>query len=121
MYCARVYILHAFVFSVSLFDVMLQDHGKELMSCRGGQLLINHTFSAWQARSPHPPEAAYQYLVSILSPGTDNLLFFNQRKSEKHSTNLKECAGDARVDLGTSCIRSEHASTELPRPIFFRM
>ena len=47
------------------------------------------------------PNADYQYLVPILSPVTDNLLFLNQRKSysDKHST--KECAGNARVDLVT--------------------
>ena len=36
-------------------------------------------------------EAVYQYLMPILLPVTDNLLFLNQKKSEKNS--MKECAG----------------------------
>ena len=60
MYCARMRLL---------FRKFCLIHGKELKSCRDGQLL-NHTV----------PEAVYKYSVPILSPVTDNLLFLNQWK-----------------------------------------
>ena len=47
-----------------LFGLMLYVHGKQLMSCRDGQLSYSHCF--WASL----PEAGYQYLTHIISPLT---------------------------------------------------
>ena len=55
-----------------LFDFLFYVHSKHLRSRQDGQL----PHCSWASL----PEAVYQYLVPILLPVTDNLLFLNQRK-----------------------------------------
>ena len=88
------------------FRKMCLIHGKELLS---NVASVSYLTTLFLRASLKPLEAVYQYLVPILSPVTDNLLFLNQRKGEKHST--KVYAGDMPVDLETDCIRrpSYHA------------
>ena len=38
----RLCCLHGHMIAVGLFDFMLSDHGKQLRSCRGGQLSLLH-------------------------------------------------------------------------------
>ena len=61
------------------------------------------------------PETFYQYLVSILSPVTDSLLFLNQQKMDIFST--KEYVGCARISLGTAASEADTLPTELLRPV----
>ena len=57
-----------------LFDFLLYIHSKHLRSRQDGQL----PHCSWASL----PQAVYQYLVPILLPVTDNLLFLNQGKRE---------------------------------------
>ena len=54
----------AFAF-VCLFGLMLYVHGKQLRSCRDGQLAYPHC--SWASL----PEAGYKYLAHIITPLTD--------------------------------------------------
>ena len=53
-------------------------------------------------------EAVNQYLVPILSPVTDNMLFLNQQKGELFYP------PDAMDDLGTAAYKADTLLTELP-------
>ena len=78
-------------------------HGKQLRSCRDGQLL-NHTV---------PGQATWRqftHLMYILSPVTDNLLFLNQWKRDYFPRNN---VPDVRVDLGTAAYEADMVPTEL--------
>ena len=55
---------------------------------------FNHSLSG-QA----PPQAVYQYLVSIVLPVTDNMVFLNQWKTERFS--MKDVS-DAMVNHGST-------------------
>ena len=59
------------------------------------------------------PETVYHFSLSILSPGTDNLVSLIQRK---------DCnVPDTMVDLGASRLRSGHASDRAPASGFFTL
>ena len=61
------------------FDLLLYVHGKQMVSCRNSQLL-NQTV---------PGQVSRRQLTSVYCPFfwpvTDNLLFLNKRKREKHT------------------------------------
>ena len=58
-------------------------------------------------------EAVYQYLVPILWPETDNLLFLNRGRGNKFSN---KNVPNARVDRGTACIRGGNATDQATMP-----
>ena len=89
-----------------LFNLLLHVHGKQLRSCHDGQLL-NHTVP-WQAFL-----SVYQYLVPILLPVTDNLLFLNLRKSEIFFPQKNYL--DVMVDCGTAGCEEDTLPIELLR------
>ena len=83
---------------------MLNVHGKQLRSCWDGQLL-NHSLL----------EAVYQYLVPILSPVTDIMLFLNQRK-RVISFSMKNVL-EVRIDGMTAACKADTLPIELSRPV----
>ena len=95
------FIVHCLNLTDSGFFVcFVYVHGQQLRSCRDGQLL-NHTVPG-QASQDN-----YQYYMHILSPLTDNMLFFFPLKN----------VPDARVDLWTSSHEAHMIPIELPRPV----
>ena len=57
-----------------------------------------------------------QYLVSVLSQETDNLQFLNRDKKKREIVFQRKNMSDARIDLGTACIRSGNATDQATAP-----
>ena len=69
-------MLHTFWYDIVFIvqvERMIYVHGKQLGLCRDGHL-FNHAVPVQASRN--------QYLVPILSPVTDNLLFLKQRRGK---------------------------------------
>ena len=67
------------VHELVMICLFLNVHGKQLRSCWNGHYLITLFLGK-------PPRAVYQYLVPILLPVTENLLFLNKLKREMCQT-----------------------------------
>ena len=105
-------------------------HGKQLRSCRDCQL-PSHTVpgqnnymegSGSAKYNASLPETVYQYLVPILSPVTDNLLFLNQWKREIFYLE-RMCWRQGSISgpiSETACILNGHTTDQatMPSPLF---
>ena len=63
-----------------------------------------------------PFGAVRQYLVSNLSPETDNLLFLNRDQKKREIAFQGTNVPDVRIDLGTACIRRGNATNRATAP-----
>ena len=88
---------------ISLFDLLLYIQGEQLRSCWDTQLL-NHTVPGqafWK-------QLTSTYLVPILLPVSDNLLFFNQVKREFFFQ--RKNVPNVRVELEAARLRKEQTT-----------